>query len=55
MAYVELEDLTGTSITVFLTIQKQRNGNFAEAQVMIRGRLEVEDETKKMMLQKSFR
>lgn len=51
MAYVELEDLTGMiEITVFPDLY--RNNMLllvSEAEVVIRGRLEVEEETKKML------
>lgn len=51
MAYVEFEDLTGTiEITVFPELYKNNAANIlTEAQLIIRGRLEVEDETKKMI------
>lgn len=51
MAYVELEDLTGTiEITMFPDLYRNNMENIVEeAEIILRGRLEVEEETKKML------
>ncbi|PWT90242.1 MAG: DNA polymerase III subunit alpha, partial [Acidobacteria bacterium] len=51
MAYVELEDLTGTiEVTLFPDLYRNNLTNIvAEAELILRGRLEVEEETKKML------
>lgn len=51
MAYVELEDLTGTiEVTIFPELYRTNAMHIVpEAQLILRGRLEVEEETKKMI------
>jgi DNA polymerase-3 subunit alpha len=51
MAYVELEDLTGMiEVTIFPDLLKNNVMDiYSEAELIIRGRLEVEDETRKMI------
>ena len=51
MAYLELEDLTGTiEVTVFPELFRNNMTEItAEAELIVRGRLEIEEETRKMI------